>query len=808
MRKYTGVILDTAGNISEGVSITVYLTGTTTEATLYSNEGITQITNPVTSNSNGRFFFYIADGEYDLKVSGSNITTYTISDVQVVDAYAHINATDPHTQYQKESELLDYSLTVALADLKTKGPWVDVRAYDTLVSANTAAYNAGLTLLITKECILAANTTLTAAVKVIKGGSFKKASTYTLTINGPFEAGLYQVFSEFSAGDVTFGPGTIEGVSPEWWGGKADDLDESAVANTAAFVLAEATASAGVVGNGLRKNLLLSCGVYKVTATPGNYAVTVHCPIKGEGPNVSIIKNIGTGSALRIEGVTGEIYYSRWSRFSVVGNASSENGIVLNIDGDTNKAVGYSHFDNIDSLLHGGHGLVHRYSWATKYTNCKFHDNGGLGVNLYAGATSEHNNIIFQNCDSRWNGGNGNASADFNKGGVRISGNCTGVYWLGGVVESNNAWGFIIGEDDVGTANKVVIRNVYLEDTPVNGALSATGGLFRLSARYRNVSISGCTGAYGGSDVDITGYAFYVVTVPTEIPGLKEWDNYFLAYGAGTCIRDYGITYAEKWNSNFEIINLQADRDFSGTNNWVNGSFDTFDKVNDLSVTASAADQYCFLPKSSINNGAGFVYGKRYGIKYDAVASGVIYFASFKQIVRLPNLQNGKGQAYEFTWLETDANQSFILASGDVASADIDNISIYEIGAGISPQLLQNGLLSVTGVSLAANNDTVIFIVPTGKRCVLYHAILVAGADAGATTTISIGDEAATYANFIPTSLLSNLDLVYDSVILMPIPNTTPLKLKSYAAGSVIYAHVADQSGGADNALYLFGIVY
>ena len=34
MRKYTGVILDTAGNVSEGVSITVYLTGTITKATL------------------------------------------------------------------------------------------------------------------------------------------------------------------------------------------------------------------------------------------------------------------------------------------------------------------------------------------------------------------------------------------------------------------------------------------------------------------------------------------------------------------------------------------------------------------------------------------------------------------------------------------------------------------------------------------------------------------------------------------------------------------------------------------------------
>lgn len=96
-------------------------------------------------------------------------------------------------------------------------PWVDVRAYSTLALANTAAYDNGKTLLITKECILPANTTLTAAVKVIKGGSFTKASTYTLTINGSFEPGLYQVFSGFSAGDVTFGNGAIKEARPEWW---------------------------------------------------------------------------------------------------------------------------------------------------------------------------------------------------------------------------------------------------------------------------------------------------------------------------------------------------------------------------------------------------------------------------------------------------------------------------------------------------------------------------------------------------------------------------------------------------------------
>lgn len=116
-------------------------------------------------------------------------------------------------------------------------------------------------------------------------------------------------------------------------------------------------------------------------------------------------------------------------------------------------------------------------------------------------------------------------------------------------------------------------------------------------------------------------------------------------------------------------------------------------------------------------------------------------------------------------------------------------------------------LLSATTVALNANADTTIYTVPTGKRCILHSAILVAGADAGATTQISIGADGAE-TNFIPANTLSNLDAQYDAVILMPVPNTTPTKTKSYAAGTVIQAQVTNQSGGATNTLYLFGMLY
>lgn len=119
---------------------------------------------------------------------------------------------------------------------------------------------------------------------------------------------------------------------------------------------------------------------------------------------------------------------------------------------------------------------------------------------------------------------------------------------------------------------------------------------------------------------------------------------------------------------------------------------------------------------------------------------------------------------------------------------------------------LASTLLSTTTVALNANADITLYTVPIGKRCVLTHAILVAGADAG-TTTISIGAD-STETDFLPVNTLSNLDAQYDTVILMPVPNATPTKTKSYAGGTVIQAQVTNQAGGAINTMYLFGILY
>ncbi len=117
-----------------------------------------------------------------------------------------------------------------------------------------------------------------------------------------------------------------------------------------------------------------------------------------------------------------------------------------------------------------------------------------------------------------------------------------------------------------------------------------------------------------------------------------------------------------------------------------------------------------------------------------------------------------------------------------------------------------DSLLSSTTVSFGANGQTTLYIVPIGKRCVMTKAIVVAAADAG-TTTITMGQVGA-LTDFLATNTLSNVDAQYDVAIVRPIPATTPLKSKSYAAGTVFQVDVGAFAGAAGNTILLLGMLY
>jgi hypothetical protein len=72
-------------------SVTVYLAGTVTKATLYSDNlaSPTSLANPFNASNLGYWFFYAANGRYDVQISGGGLATpFTFGDITLLDGYS------------------------------------------------------------------------------------------------------------------------------------------------------------------------------------------------------------------------------------------------------------------------------------------------------------------------------------------------------------------------------------------------------------------------------------------------------------------------------------------------------------------------------------------------------------------------------------------------------------------------------------------------------------------------------------------------------------------------------------------------
>ncbi|MDQ2999874.1 MAG: right-handed parallel beta-helix repeat-containing protein [Fibrobacterota bacterium] len=123
-----------------------------------------------------------------------------------------------------------------------RGKIYDVRSFGTLQAAVTYLGANTATLYVTDAQILTANLTIpsTISLVVLKGGTIDGA--FTLTLNGSFEAGLFQVFG--GAVSVVFGNVSIRQIPAPWFGavGNGSTNDRTAIIN--AGVAAEAAGAA------------------------------------------------------------------------------------------------------------------------------------------------------------------------------------------------------------------------------------------------------------------------------------------------------------------------------------------------------------------------------------------------------------------------------------------------------------------------------------------------------------------------------------------------------------------------------------
>lgn len=160
----------------------------------------------------------------------TNKTTVTISNSVLTSSltaiyYGVVSASGKSQPIFANMSITQVSATKAIAsqitaaqvnadDVISKGPVIDVRAFSSFSTAKASSTTAGKTILIAGGEVTANTITVASdrAIKVERGGSINVASGKTLTLNGSFEAGKYQVFT---------GTGSVEGLTdplPEWFG--------------------------------------------------------------------------------------------------------------------------------------------------------------------------------------------------------------------------------------------------------------------------------------------------------------------------------------------------------------------------------------------------------------------------------------------------------------------------------------------------------------------------------------------------------------------------------------------------------------
>lgn len=124
MKKEQGAVFDRRVGALPNITVAIYDHGTQDLSTIYSDNEETPQANPFQTDSLGRWFFYVANGRYDIEFSGSTISTFKLEDVLIEEGGGGISdhgqltglADDDHTQYILVNGSRGFSAVVAGVD--------------------------------------------------------------------------------------------------------------------------------------------------------------------------------------------------------------------------------------------------------------------------------------------------------------------------------------------------------------------------------------------------------------------------------------------------------------------------------------------------------------------------------------------------------------------------------------------------------------------------------------------------------------------------------------------------------------------
>ena len=147
-----------------------------------------------------------------------------------------------------------------------------------------------------------------------------------------------------------------------------------------------------------------------------------------------------------------------------------------------------------------------------------------------------------------------------------------------------------------------------------------------------------------------------------------------------------------------ELMPNLVDRDFSGASAWTDVDWNAYDETGDLTLTATAAGQYCTLAVAS----APTVIGQKYKMNVDvANLVGTIIVQDFTGAQVLGTISaEGLQGVIEFTAETTGGFR--IVAGTDTASVDLDNFSLNLLTANDMRDILRAfNIRLTTGISVS-----------------------------------------------------------------------------------------------------------
>ncbi len=129
-----------------------------------------------------------------------------------------------------------------------------------------------------------------------------------------------------------------------------------------------------------------------------------------------------------------------------------------------------------------------------------------------------------------------------------------------------------------------------------------------------------------------------------------------------------------------ELMPNVADRDFSVASAWTQETMNTYDETDDLTITATAADQYCKCPVLSVPMTAAEVYCLQCDV------SGLVKTFDIKDFTGAQTFctieANGTGQTFQFKVAGGLTGGLRIVAVDSTSSATFDNFSL-KVGLGV-----------------------------------------------------------------------------------------------------------------------------